>query len=168
MNTLTATLSPPVTPGRKIWITTAAFLPGPTTTPDQACNANLPAGVASAKAVIATPTAPAVDALSLAATYVRPDGQIVGTGAELASTAIRTGIWQTASGTYLDATATGTWTGDASDLTMTGTDSATCTNWTSSSGSGASGIPTLADARWWNSATRACNSTSTRLICAEQ
>ena len=50
MNTLAATLSPTLNAGRKIWITSAAFLPGSATTPDQACNADRPSGVASAKA----------------------------------------------------------------------------------------------------------------------
>jgi hypothetical protein len=124
--------------------------------------------VASAKAVIATAVSSAANALSPAATYVRPDGQIVGTGGAIALTQLRTGIWQTASGAYLDSSTTGTWTGDTNDLTMIGTLGGTCMGWTSSSGNGGHGVPFVIDARWWNNSARACTSTSTRLICAEQ
>jgi len=168
MKTATATLSPPVNAGRKIWVTSTAFLPGAATTPDQACAANRPAGVAGAKAVIATASSPADDALSLAATYVRPDGQIVGAGAGIASTELQSGIWQTADGAYLDAATTGTWSGDASDLALPGTDAGTCTGWTSSSGNAAFGLAAASSTRWWNYSTRPCSNTSTRLICAEQ
>jgi len=168
MKTKSAALSPPAATGRSIWISSAAYAPGSASTPDQFCDADRPAGVASARAVLATATTPASDALSPAALYVRPDGQVVGTGAELSAATLRSGIWQTGGGAYLNSPAIAVWTGDAADLAANGTAGGTCTGWSTNAGNGATGLPSLGDARFWNSGTRACSDLTTRLICAEQ
>ena len=168
MRTRTTALNPPPAAGLRIWFTTTAFAPGSGTTPDQACNAVRPAGVAIARAVIATSSAPAAAALVPGATYVRLDGQVVGTGAEIAVADIRTGIWQATDGTYPGTNLPFAWTGHAGDLTAIGTLAGTCMDWSSSSGNGGAGQILQSDARWWDGGTRACNSSNARLICTEQ
>lgn len=165
MKTQSATLTPPVVPGKKIWISNSAFVPNGTTTPDQTCAADQ----AGALALVARTTAPAANGLTAGATYVRIDGQAVGTGAELLpATGLPTGIWQHHNGSYLAATELATWTGHNGDLTALGTPAGTCTDWTNPAGaSGGAGYAPLADARWWSFTTQACNLAAHYLICVE-
>ncbi len=165
MKTQSVPLTPPVAPGKKIWISGSAFVPNGTTTPDQVCAADQ----AGALALVARTTAPAANALTPGATYVRVDGQIVGTGAELiAATGLPTGIWQHRNGIYLGPNDLLTWTGHNGDLTALGTTAGTCTDWTNPAGaSGGSALAAVADARWWNFTNQACNLPAHYLICVE-
>jgi hypothetical protein len=167
MRTRTTALNPPPATGLRIWLSNTAYASGTGTTPDQACNAVRPAGVAVAKAVIATSSTPAAAALVPGATYVRLDGQVVGTGAEIVTTDIRTGIWQAADGSYPASVAL-VWTGHSGDLTATGTLAGTCMDWSSTSGNGGVGLVAQSDVRWWAYGTMACSNASMRLLCAEQ
>jgi len=160
-----ALLTPPVQPGKKIWISNAAFAPNAVTTPDQACAADQ----AGALALVARTSAPASAALTPGADYVRVDGQLVGTGAQLiAAGSLPSGIWQHRDGTYLVAGELVAWTGHNGDLTALGTAAGTCADWTSPAGpSGAVGLSAVDDARWWSFGTSACSTPGRYLICVE-
>jgi hypothetical protein len=165
MKTQTATLTPPVAPGKKTWISSTAYIPNGTTTPDQHCAADQ----AGALALVARTTSPASNALVPAATYVRVDGQVVATGAELiAAGVLPNGIWQHRNGGYLQLGETIAWTGHNGDLTALGTAAGTCNDWTSTaSTAGALGLVAVKDARWWNNGTGTCNAPGRVLICVE-
>ena len=162
--TQTAALTPPATAGKKIWLSNAAYSPNGATTPNQHCAADQ----SGALALLARTTAPAANALTPAATYVRVDGQVVGTGAELiAAGVLPNGLWQHRNGGYLNVTELFAWTGQNGDLTALGTPAGTCNDWTSTaSPSGAVGLAAVKDARWWNFTAQSCSS-SRSLICVE-
>ncbi len=130
--------------------------------------------VGTVKALLAYTTAPAASLVDSAATYVRPDGQIVGTGAELlaggaAAGLLQSGIWQSGDGTYRSGVGRA-WTGQTT-LTQLGTAATTCNDWTSNSTAGTTPIAGLyltADANWWSFDTRLCSDTGSRLYCIEQ
>jgi hypothetical protein len=126
--TRSRTVKPTVTAGKLAWITSKAFEVGNSGTPDSACQAELPSGVTKAAAFISTQARPGSAALSPATVYVRPDGTLVGTGAQLASGNIESGIWQEADGTYSEFPAA-IWTGSTQPST-TGTSESTCVDWT--------------------------------------
>ena len=103
--------------------------------------------------------------------YVRPDGQVVGTGEQLIDTAVLiladrldSGIWQSGDGTYFAATA---WTG-AGDLTTVPSTSTTCGDWSLTTGSGQFGNPSLTTFNYWGVGTITCDSLFLRLYCVEQ
>jgi hypothetical protein len=168
---------PPVPPlgAKKVWLSNTPYLIG-AQTPDQKCNAERPAGVTAAVALISKGGVPAANLLSAVTTYVRPDGAVVGTGAEISGVgSLQSGIWQVADGTYVDANAAtglGVWTGSTSTALAATTDGS-CDNWTSASAAGAPSVgdPSLADAQFWssytNSALRSCNTTTNRLYCLQ-
>ncbi len=88
----TAAVTPPSLGGtRRVWVS-SPYTPG-VTTPDAHCQGDRPGGVTMARALIATSTVLASSAVTLATTYVRPDGHVVGTGAQLAAEAtLQSGI----------------------------------------------------------------------------
>src|SRR5262249_50434056 len=60
------------------------------------------------------------------ATYVRVDGQVVGTGQEILNGAIHSGPWQQGNGTYYSRQQF--WSGSAV-ITVAGTQDGTCNDW---------------------------------------
>jgi len=170
-NTKTLALTPPPTPGKRIYLTTSTFVPG-AQTPDQLCAAEKPPGVATVRALVARTTASAAALLNPQALYVRVDGQIVGTGAELAAfTTLRSGIWQTGSGAYVQPdpdTPSTVWTGSGNPTAL-GTTASTCNDWTSTvSTVGVAGFfATTQSPDWWGIFTRNCTN-AYRLYCVEQ
>lgn len=160
-----------VNPGKKIWVTNTAYVPDSAAgdmNPDQKCESEKPAGVAIAKALVATTTAPASAALDPAQTYVRPDGQVVGTYAELVAAGdLRSGPWQQADGVYF---AGRLWTGANGPLTSTALTGTTCSDWTSSGVTevGNMGMSGYASSYWWSAGQASCGDTGVRLLCVEQ
>jgi len=146
--------------GRRVWLTTTAFALDGTATPDQKCQAERPAGVATARALIATLSRTAASVLDMAATYVRPDGTVVGTGAQLVARGeLGSGIWQRADLGYSVLTRSNTrvWTGQTT-LTEVGTATTTCEDWTATTGTGEfSG--TFSSDRWWDTSNNLCTQT---------
>jgi hypothetical protein len=160
-------VAPLVMVGKKIWLSNAAFTPGAGQTPDAACQAGRPAGVTTAAALIAYTTKPASSVLIPAASYVRPDGTFVATGAQLASTpadpfagvSLTSGVWQFGNGGYLQSNGGGlelVWTGQ-STITSPGTTASTCGNWTDSTqiASGV-GAPNWTYNNWWSYQKQTC------------
>ncbi len=158
--TKTAPLAPVAGSGTKIWMTNTVFTVGGGQTPDQKCQAEMPVGVASALALIATTTRSAASVLDMAATYVRPDGAVVGTGATLAAGGpLLSGIWQSADLKYRIIGYSRAWTGQT-DLHTVGTPASTCGNWLDvTQAAGVQGIVDTVASGWWNGITAPCGGT---------
>jgi hypothetical protein len=110
--------------------------------------------------------------LTPGATYVRPDGQVVGTGQQLIDAGVFSlterlvsGPWQSGDGAYRDSL---TWTG-STDISSTGSAADTCDDWTLTTGpSGRLGRTFTTDSGYWDHGTQGCNVPSARLFCVEQ
>jgi hypothetical protein len=151
------TLSPNVQTGKIAFITNGTI--NPTTAPglaggDSLCSTEATGAAlpGTYKALLATSTASAISRFAVAAQYVRPDGTLIATGATLAAgSELASGIWQRPNGVYLASFSDVAWTG-ATTPSVAGTTASTCTDFTSSTGSGSFGRGTLADATWWKDA----------------
>lgn len=128
---------PPFT-GKRIWVTNTPYLVG-SQTPDQKCQAERPAGVQQARALIAYAGRHAAELLEPGTTYVSPDAHLVGTGSEIAARAMPGGISLTASGEPVDVLQF-TWTGEPFNPSALPSASDTCNDWTSPAGTCATGI----------------------------
>jgi hypothetical protein len=116
--------------GKRIWLTTDAYTPG-SMTPDEFCQSTRPPGVARGVAFVAYTTRPAAAVLDPEARYVRVDGALVGTGAELAATRILAGPWLSEDGT-VEGVSGGVWGGAATPQDLA--DPAyNCNDWQSAS-----------------------------------
>jgi hypothetical protein len=143
MKTSTAPLVLTKASGKRIFLTNGPFSPGGAASPDARCDADKPPGTGAVKALLTYNATPAADAIDPAATYVRVDGQVVGTGADLVAVAamtsdqLRSGIWQSGDGSYPfgDPKGAFVWTGGFS-LTDMGAYALSCADWTSPSPSG--------------------------------
>jgi hypothetical protein len=92
--------------------------------------------VSPVRALVAYSGRAAADLLDPTANYVRPDGQLVGTGAQIIRGELLTGPWVTASN---QCDGMSTWTG-AQTITTLGTAESTCNDWTSTNGVSPYGI----------------------------
>jgi hypothetical protein len=156
-HTRNATVSPRVTAGRKVWLHTDTVNVVAGQSVDALCQASRPAGVTTAIALIAHPNVAASSLIDATRTYVRVDGTLVGTGAQLqASGDLESGIWQTGSGQYQTFAP---WTGSTSVQTA-GTTASTCGDWADPANAGPPVIGnarTAASGSWWVSAFVGCN-----------
>jgi hypothetical protein len=160
-NTRTAPLAFEPVRGQRIWRTTTPYVPG-SMPPDEKCEQEKPSGVAVARALVAYTDRPASDVLDPAATYVRLDGTLVGTGAQLVASSndafwengfsigatIQTGIWQDAAGGYTAAGLFLVWNG-ARDMLTPALAEDSCDDWTATTGSGLAGIVGRAQSGFW-------------------
>ena len=128
--TKTAPLVLPSFTGKRIWLTNTRYVVG-SMTPDQACQAERPAGVSAARALVAFAGHSAAERLDPVAVYVRPDGQLVGTGVEVVSSTTSGVPWIAADGSRV---VEGVWTGEFGSGLPTAAD--TCSDWTNPSGTG--------------------------------
>jgi len=122
------TIPDPPSGARKLFLSNGMYTPGAGTTPDAHCSAEL----SGAKALIATTTTTAGSLLNASTVYVRPDGIVIGTGAQIVAGQLQSGLWQHLDGTYAigsDLSFT-PWTG-ATTLLDLGTTSSTCADWSS-------------------------------------
>ena len=159
------------------------FTPNTTTTPDEVCAASAPAGAGTVRAMTTYWDVPGANFVTGTTLYVRPDGQAVGTGAEILEASapgvqatvdnyLRTGVWQTGDGAYAYQDVESlVWIGDWNILRGAGT--GTCNNWTTTTGSGAVGDYRSSGASFWNLEAgtgypnRLC-SNAYRFYCVEQ
>jgi hypothetical protein len=164
--TETAALAFTPATGKRIWLSTQ-YNGTAAADPDAHCALSRPAGVASARALVAYSSAPASDVLEAATTYVRPDGVVVGTGAEIVAQTLRSGIWQYADGSYIDELVNGTsvFVG-ATSLSVNGAN--TCNNWQDQSDASTvtAGNFHTAGKKFWNYISITCN-VSSLLYCVE-
>lgn len=120
-------LSPAPTPGKRIFVTNSPFVPnGGVAAANAACESSKPSGAAAVVALLATTMTPASALLNPSTTYVRIDGQLVGTGQEILNGAIHSGPWQQGNGSYF--TNDAFWAG-SSVITAEGTPDGTCNDW---------------------------------------
>jgi len=157
-------VTPVVTTGRKVWLSNTPFAVGGGQTPDALCQAQRPTGVATAVALIARTDRAASSLLTPTTNYVRPDGTLVGTGAELIGNQLESGIWQSADGTYQPNFLV--WTG-SSQITAMGTSDSTCANWTNPAlPAGIQGYEATMASNWWSSLPVSC-STAFFIYCLQ-
>jgi hypothetical protein len=149
--------------GKRMWVS-SDYLPG-SMTPDQKCQSDLPAGVSRGVAFIDYSNRPADSALDATASYVRPDGALVGTGAAIANRVVIGGPWVHANGTV----------GDFPSAVWTGADGGrdlsryTCNDWGSSNESVQGGVGDYgySDPEFFDSLnTRTCD-TPLPIFCVE-
>jgi hypothetical protein len=141
---LPAALLTPVT-GKRFWVSQNPLNIAGGQTPDQACNATRPAGVAAnARAFVAYSTQPAASVIVPTANYVRPDGLLIGTGAQIIQMQALAGPWLRADGSVL--LGTSMWAG-----APTPNDVATenCLDWQSTTARGLVGDYALTSQRYW-------------------
>ncbi len=169
MKTKDAALPTAPVAGKLAFLTNAPYVPG-SGDPDARCEADKPAGTGgTVEALLARTTATAASHLDPSAVYVRPDGQVVGTGQQLIDVGagpgvLGTGIWQTGDGQYFQGTP---WTG-ATSLTAVPDASETCDDWSVTTGSGRQGAAVFTIKAYWSAGTSPCNSQFLRLYCIEQ
>jgi hypothetical protein len=152
--------------GKRIFLDGTTWVPGGgTSAADARCESGKPPGTGAVRALLATTTTPASAVLNLDAAYVRPDGQIVGTGRDLVAGTLVSGAWQYGSGTYFPRAA---WTG-ATSLDVVGTPDSTCHDWTSSQGAPMEGASGMAGPSFWKSSISSnCSDWNTMFYCVEQ
>jgi hypothetical protein len=155
------------TSGKRIWVTNTPYVPG-SMTPDAKCTSERPAGVARGVALLSTVNRAASALIDPAANYVRPDGQLVATGAQLLTLSLTTGPWVLADGTMNGGLTAFVWTG-ATDtaLTSPGTAESTCQDWQSTTGTGNAGQFGFANVRSWFFVTGNPCTTAALLYCVE-
>lgn len=143
-------MSIPRRPGSKLIYLSSSALPVGIVTPDEHCQATKPAGAGSVQALLARDGLAASAFLSSTAEYVRPDGVLVGTGAELAGGVVRSGIWQQGNGTYvaLGPTASPALTGAAAPIEA-GSAASTAEDWSNPSAMAVRGADWGDVSRWW-------------------
>jgi hypothetical protein len=167
------TLGPNVQTGKIAFITNGTI--NPTNAPGiagadalcttEATSAALPG---TYKALLASSTASAISRFTVAAQYVRPDGTLIATGATLAAgSELASGIWQRPNGVYLASFSDVAWTG-ATTPSVAGTTTSTCTDFTSSTGSGTFGRGTVADATWWKDASSSPCGQAHHVYCLQE
>ncbi|MEW6435143.1 MAG: choice-of-anchor D domain-containing protein [Myxococcota bacterium] len=172
MKTSTTTASNPSVPmdGKVAYITKGVFEPSSSgnglSSLDNFCNSNKPVGFLTRffVAFAASTTGSAGARLTQTASYYRPDGQLVGTGAEIASGIVRSGIWQGQDLSYPGGDVL-VWTG-ASAPNALGTSDSTCADWTSSGLSGLGGLANTVDSEFFGAPPASCT-TGMRLYCVE-
>jgi hypothetical protein len=169
MRTHNTVVQPVPAGGKRIFLTVSPFTPG-AGDPDALCEAEKPGGTGTVAALLARTTAAASTLLDPTATYVRPDGVVVGTGQEIIDASgadpnarLDSGIWQTGAGTYLNTLA---WTGSTVVSTLPSSD--TCIDWSVTTGAGLAGRSAFTTDDFWNRESDSCDITTARLYCVEQ
>jgi len=163
MKTKTAALTISPATGRKVFLTNGPVAIGKFT--DARCESDKPSGTGKVSAFRATTTTPASALVDSTATYVRPDGIVVGQGADLLSGNLKSGIWQQGNGQYVENHAV--WTG--SDLpTQVGSSANTCSDWSNNSGANVTGASSATGMPYWSDPVPwTCASTYTWAYCIE-
>jgi hypothetical protein len=127
----TRSVSAPITPfdGKQMW-TSTPYRTG-AQTPDQKCQSERPPGVANAAAFVAYSYQPAEAVLDLDATYVRPDGVLIGTGRDVAALDLPgAGPWVLADSSSALYVFSRVWSGAGTPMLTAGSDT-NCSDWRS-------------------------------------
>jgi hypothetical protein len=164
MKTETAALTITPKPGRKVFLTNGPVAVGQSA--DAQCESAKPSGTGPVAALRATTTTAASTMIDPTATYVRPDGIVVGLGSDLLASTLKSGIWQQGNGQYLENRAV--WTGSNSPSEL-GTITSTCSDWTKNTGAMFAGGSSSVDFSWWvDNIPWTCASTYTWSYCIEK
>jgi hypothetical protein len=121
------------TAGKRIWLTQSGYIPG-SMTPDAFCQSQRPAGVSEGLALVGYTTRPAAAVLDPNALYVRPDGAVVGTGADIAAMRVVAGPWLSNDGTN-DSASPNVWAGAGTPNELADPNF-NCNDWTTTGSNG--------------------------------
>jgi len=164
MKTKTSALTITPTLGRKVFLTNGPVAIGQSA--DTRCESAKPSGTGPVAALRATTSTAASTMIDPAATYVRPDGIVVGLGADLLASTLKSGIWQQGNGQYVETRAV--WTGSSSPSEL-GTTANTCSDWTANTGAMLAGDTSSVDLSWWvDHIPWTCANTYTWSYCIEK
>ena len=137
--------------------TTSGVAGADTLCQNEATTAGLTNG-ANFKALLSTTSTSAASRFTLTSgAFVRPDGIKIADATKIATgSALDSGVWQNADGTYVPVHNVNVWTGSTTPNVL-GT--STCTDWTTNSNSflGASGESSITNTGWWKSAFTGAN-----------
>ncbi|HWO10443.1 MAG TPA: hypothetical protein VNN80_13215, partial [Polyangiaceae bacterium] len=152
--------------GKQIW-TVFDYTPG-STTPDQRCQSERPPGVAAAAALVAYTDRAAQAVLVPDATYVRPDGALVGLGRNIARQIVLASPWLAADGTFNANSGFGVWSGAYRPDQLATTEN--CDDWRNGTEAlrGTFGDYAMGEPRWFNTFGIIACSTAFALYCVEQ
>jgi len=140
--------APPAFPkspnGKRIYMTKSNFAMNGRAGADALCDAEKPDGAATVKALLTTTDAPAAEVLDPATTYLRVDGTVIGTGADLVAVShghgtLSTGLWELGDGTYVAVDSSFGYRylgvpGIGAGLDVVGTPASTCDDWSAPDG----------------------------------
>jgi hypothetical protein len=164
--TLSAPLAPlPLVEGKRIWVSNGLYVPG-TVSPDTQCTTGRPAGVAEAAALVAYTDRAASDLIDPLATYVRPDGQRVGTGVDVLEMTLTAGLWVLGDGNMSNTFNPLVWAG-ADNPSTPGTAATTCSDWQTTNGTADVGLFGFSNQTAWHYANVGCDQDRTYLYCIE-
>lgn len=164
--TKSAPITLPSFSGKRMWITNTAYTPG-SVAPDEKCQAERPSGIAAARAYLGYLGRPAEGTLDLTATYVRLDGQLIGTGAQITAGTARSAPRFAADGSVYRGFV---WTGNsgAPRRALPPRERDTCGgDWSSSTGTGTFGNSGYDNERGFHSGEVECSLANVRLYCVE-
>jgi hypothetical protein len=175
-------VSPHVIAGKRTFLSNTPWnpgAPGGDGDADLHCDAEKPPGMGAVRALIGTSTRAPSSVMVEGTSYVRLDGTLVGTGAEIErdyyTRPLDSGIWQAGDGTYPIAATDGyVWTGTQEVNSPSTGIVFDCSDWTSSSGGsgtvGTFGIVDQSSPDWWFGAVfSTCdNPLHARVYCVEQ
>jgi hypothetical protein len=121
------------------------------------------------KALLSTSSASAASRFTLAPLYVRPDGIPIASGGTLgAGSALDSGIWQRADGSYVASQGDLAFTGARTPANF-GTLTSTCNDWTSGTSTNAViGSTPFADPTWWNLGSNGDCSQTLAVYCLQE
>jgi hypothetical protein len=143
---------------------------------DELCEASKPpdAGVVRAMLPMAVPPRRAAYMIDAGANYVRPDGQLVGTGQQIIASLLGSGVWQHGNGTYsIGNFGAIAWTGTGNPGNLAASPAETCGDWTNNLPDAGTrfGFTNHQNTWWWgNTSTSSrgrCN-LAHRLYCVEE
>ena len=175
-NKISTTISAPTVPagGKIAYFTLAAYnATGGLSNANSTCNGDKPTGFTTRTyvALLSTTGAAASTLLNQTASYYRPDGAFIGTGADIAAaSSLTSGIWVRSDLTYQGGEVQA-WTGSFVPG-LAGDASQTCTSWTTGgstgSGTGLRGEVNSTNSSFWDSLSSSCTFGSIPLYCIEQ
>lgn len=156
----------------EVWIPTPPpgakyiYLSTGTVQGDSVLSADCSGPGSGSKAVLASTTTIAASSyLDPTTVYITPSGVVVGSGADILSGTMRTGIWERGDASF-GGVAEPVYTGSPS-VSEIGTLASTCQDWTNTAISGAISGLHMATSGWWNTKTINC-SQSAYTYCIEQ
>lgn len=162
----TSVLKPPAQGGKLIYITDEAIFgySGWTMAQSQ-CDAEKPQG-RTVHPLVAQQNNAASRFIVSGATYVRPDGIRVGTGADLLQNHLETGIWVSPALLYSEYLHV--WTGSSAFTTAENTTMQSCIDWSDGTKSAVVGSPSVDPIAWWNVGSPAFCNVPEPVYCVEE
>ncbi|PZR18313.1 MAG: hypothetical protein DI536_00045 [Archangium gephyra] len=173
-NALTLPAAAVPTTGKRIFRTAAVMMPASTAAADAVCQARATGAQLTGvyRALIASTTQPAASVLTDAQLYYRPDGSLVGSGAQMKAMppSLASGVWHDGAGALVDPAMNESgmvWTGAANVNTL-GTAMTTCNDWSNVMAESTTGAGLLATSAFFSGFGAQPCSGQRSLYCVEQ